>query len=117
MVLLATAASARSRYFCKMMGEAVAECCCGAAERASESTGVTARAPDCCERIGAAKGTAVAVDQATTPNVLSAPLVATLPAFEYPAPEFRLTSSAPSFARAPPGAGPPLFIAHCALLI
>jgi len=117
MVLLATAASERSSYFCKMMGRAVIDCCCDSAHGAREQSGPAARAPDCCEIIRASAQPVAAVDQATATSVLTAALVTTLPETAYPERTYSLVSSVPSSARAPPAIGPPLFLSHCALLI
>jgi hypothetical protein len=114
-VLLAAVASARSHYFCKMMGQAVAECCCPGAHEASASA--AARAPDCCEVIAASKPAVAVSHQATTVQFSEAGLAVMLPAFEYPQPSFRLLQTPALLARPPPALGPPLFISNCALLI
>ncbi len=116
-LLLAAAASSRSHYFCKMMGRAMAECCCAAESDPREGDGAKARAPDCCELIQAPAAPVVAHHEATLPGLPTAALVATLSALEYRGPSFRLTVARPSLARAPPALGPPRFISHCALLI
>jgi len=115
LVLLATAASDRSSYFCKMMGRAVAHCCCSAERGASQSVGATARAPDCCERIAPSKLPAAA-SQPTAVELSAAPVAVVLPAFQCSEPSFRLVETPRTLARAPPIIGPPLFISHCALL-
>jgi hypothetical protein len=117
MVLLATAASERSPYFCKMMGRAVIECCCDATHHAREQGGPAARAPDCCEAIRGSGQSVAAIDHATAPDLPAAALIATLPSSDYPEQTFSLASGISSFARAPPAIGPPLFLSHCALLL
>jgi len=115
--LLAAFAADRSHYFCKMMGQAVAECCCAAGHGPKGDEGATARAPDCCELIAASERSVVA-PHAVAPPVVGAPaLLATLPPLEYPKRWFYVVASVPSLARAPPSMGPPRFLAHCALLI
>lgn len=116
-VLLAAAAADRSHYFCRMMERAVAECCCPDAHEASERSGATAKSPDCCDPLARSQQPVAAAHDFASPSVLSASLVATLPAIECPEPSFRLLQAVPSLARAPPALGPPLFISHCALLI
>lgn len=116
-VLLAAFTADRSHYFCKMMGQAVAECCCASGHGPKADAGATARAPDCCELITASKHSVVAPQATTPPEVGAATLVATLPTLEYPEPWFHLVPPVPSLARAPPSIGPPRFLAHCALLI
>lgn len=117
MVLLVAAACERSLYFCKMMDRAVAECCCARAHDGHPNEGANVRAPDCCELIAVSKQGVVASHEVAPAQLSRAALIATLPAFEYPAPSFRLVERPPSLARAPPAIGPPLFISHCSLLI
>jgi hypothetical protein len=119
MVLLGVAASQRSHYFCKMMGRAVAECCCvrGHAAPVGKNLGATARADDCCELIARDGQRVLAVQQAAPPQVVMAALVVALPGVEYSLPSFAPSGHTPSLARAPPALGPPLFLSHCALLI
>ena len=116
-VLLAAAASDRSHYFCKMMGRAVAECCCPGAHEDERGAEAAARAPDCCELIAASKQPVAASHEATAAELSEAGLAVTLPAFEYPLPSFRLLQVPALLARPPPAIGPPLFISHCALLV
>lgn len=116
-VLLAAAASDRSHYFCKMMGRAVAECCCPGAHDASQNDGAAARAPDCCELLAASKQSVAANHEATAPTLSATPVAVMLPGFEYSEPTFRLVETPRTLARAPPAIGPPLFISHCSLLI
>jgi len=116
-VLLAAAACDRSLYFCKMMDRAVAECCCARAHDGHPNEGAIVRAPDCCERLAISKQGVVASHEAAPVQLSPAAFSATLPAFEYPEPSFRLVERPPSLARAPPAIGPPLFISYCSLLI
>lgn len=117
-VLLAAAASDRSHYFCKMMGQAVAECCCGSEHRPERSHGASVQAPDCCERLAASQQPLATTSHSVAlPDVPVAALVATLPAFTPPEPSFRLLPARHSPARAPPVNRPPLFVSHCKLLI
>jgi hypothetical protein len=116
-VLLAAAASDRSHYFCKMMGRAVAECCCPSSHEAGQGEGAAARAPDCCELMASSKQPLAAYQQATAPGLAAPPVAVLLASLEYSEPSFRLVETPPTLARAPPGIGPPLFISHCALLI
>ena len=118
MVLLAAAAADRSQYFCKMMGRAVAECCCNAEQRVPRSRSATVQSSDCCERLGATgEPLATPAHDATPPDFPAAALAVTLPAFTSLELNFRVVPALRPPARAPPGVGPPLFISHCALLI
>lgn len=116
-VLLATAASDRSQYFCKMMGRTVAECCCSGEQRQQRSRSVTAKSADCCELLTASSQPLVISHNAAVPELPVAALAATLPAFVYREQSFRLVPVPHAPARAPPAIGPPLFISNCALLI
>lgn len=115
--LLATAWSDRSHYFCKMMGRATAECCCAAWHAEAREDGPTAKAPDCCELIGATKPPTALSQQAAPASLQVVALAATLPAYEYAEPSFSLVEPPSSQARAPPAIGPPFYITHCSLLI
>ncbi|HEX2670672.1 MAG TPA: hypothetical protein VHM25_07370 [Polyangiaceae bacterium] len=118
MVLLATAASDRSHYFCKMMGRAVDECCCSTEQHLQRGRSATVQSPDCCSRLAAGEQPAVITSHnATLPDFPSAALAATLPAFAAAESNFRVVPALRPPARAPPGVGPPLFLSHCALLI
>jgi hypothetical protein len=116
-LLLAAAASDRSHYFCKMLGRAVAECCCPSAHEAAQSEATTARAPDCCELMTSSKQPVAAHHEATAPSLSAMPLAVLLAPLQYSEPRCRLVEMPRSLARAPPALGPPLFISHCALLI
>lgn len=119
-VLLATTAANRAHYFCKMMGSVVEECCCAddsGPPEAHPEYGPAARAPGCCERlISPAQPTLVQLRDGA-PGLPTAAVVALLPVPEALAPTFRVVDSTTAVARAPPAIGPPLFLAHCALLI
>jgi len=117
-VLLAAAASDRSHYFCTMMGRAVAECCCASERSQQRSRHASVRASDCCERLTAARQPVAAPSShPALPDFAVAALLTTLPSVECPEPSFRLAPALSAPARAPPALGPPLFLAHCALLI
>lgn len=116
-VLLAATAADRAHYFCQMTGRAMADCCCAGAPASAEDPPAAVRAPDCCQRLVPSNHPAVAASDDAAPAVLTATFVA-LPAWlEYPTRGFRLLETTPAAARAPPGLGPPLFLAHCSLLI
>ena len=114
-VLLASIAADRTHYFCKMMGEAVAECCCPGQHEPAET--VALRAPDCCERLVSAKRAVAATSVDATIDVGPPVCVALAPLVEAPTVDYRLHHARPATARAPPALGPPLFLSHCSLLI
>lgn len=113
-VMLVAAASDRAHYFCRMMDRSMAQPCC-APERST--SGPAAGAPDCCERIIASTNSILAAARDATPDLRVALAATVPPPLEYPAPTSRLLVTNPTAARAPPAIGPPLFLAHCSLLI
>jgi hypothetical protein len=103
-----------------MIGRVVDECCCAddaGPQPPHQDHGPAASAPGCCERlISPAQPTLVQLRDGA-PGMPTADVVAFLPVPEAPSPTFRVVDSTTAVARAPPAIGPPLFIAHCALLI
>ena len=119
LVLLAAGASSGKHYFCHMMGRVVASCCCAGDDDGAPRVERRAelRAPDCCERIEPRSVTSPAVAEKAISVVSPLAVVPVLLA-ELPSPSLHAVTSAKiRGARAPPGAGPPLFLSHCALLI
>jgi hypothetical protein len=116
-VLLTAAASDRAHYFCNMMDRAMAECCCAGAPDSAAEAGVAVRGTGCCERIVPSTHAVVAASQDAAPGVLATSLISLPPLLEYPTRSFRVLETTPAAARAPPAIGPPLFLAHCSLLI
>ncbi|MGC4087758.1 MAG: hypothetical protein QM756_07645 [Polyangiaceae bacterium] len=117
--LLWVAAFDRAPFFCRMMERAVPRCCCAAAKAfRTPSSEKTIEAPDCCERIAPATRATVAA-RSDSAAQLAGPLVAlsTLPSVAVALPAAQRSGAFPAMARAPPAIGPPLFIAHCSLLI
>jgi hypothetical protein len=110
--------------FCHGMGRVVDKCCCPSAAAAAagskhESCGAKVQAPDCCERIQPASGTATAASREKAAGIDGsvAALSATSPVTVQRSDRFaRDVVPEPIEARAPPPRGPPLFIAHCSFL-
>ncbi|MEO8901774.1 MAG: hypothetical protein ABI488_08115 [Polyangiaceae bacterium] len=119
LVLMSGAASARTQYLCHMTGRVVGACCCASAGSPRAATQLTARlrAADCCERVVTAGRAAVTGTRDLLNRVSAASLFAVLPAYVLVQPAARVIGLAPRSSRAPPRLGPPLFVAHCALLI
>jgi hypothetical protein len=117
-VLVSGGSWAGAQYLCHMTGRVVSECCCDAAGPAHRPLSLQqARAANCCERI-AHEACRSATSSADVSNAVVGPaLVAVLPPFSYTPPAAQLVELTPAWARGPPAAGPPLFLAHCALLI
>lgn len=117
--LLPSAAFARPHYFCRMMDRVMASPCCAAelhrrpvAARTNEL-----RATDCCMRVGATRSDATPLARFDEGIVPVAALAARLPELDYSPPAVREVATPSSRARAPPPLGPPLYLAHCSLLI
>jgi hypothetical protein len=110
--------------FCHGMGRVVDKCCCpstaaSAAPSKGETCGAKVQAPDCCERVQPASGTATAASREK-----AAGIDGSIPALPTTSPTVVLRSDRferdvvpePIEARAPPPRGPPLFIANCSFL-
>jgi hypothetical protein len=117
-VLLPGPAFARGQYFCRMMNRVVATCCCEREAALSSEAHCAAkiRMTDCCERMSASARTPALAAAGTDIVVPPAAIASTIPALQYFVPRLAATRALPAQARAPPGIGPPLFIAHCSLL-
>lgn len=116
-VVVPVASFGRVAWACSMLGRVVDSCCCPApslAPVASHQTRIKAR--DCCQmRVGQP-------DAAITASVeVALPVHAALPSARVAIVDVRALPARPVAlplvrSRAPPGAGVPLFIRHCALL-
>jgi hypothetical protein len=108
----------RPHYFCRMMDRVMAAPCCEAEREVRETRREDQiSAPDCCVRVETSARDVAAAAREALAEVPVASLVATIAEpFSVP---LAVGRSAPrrARARAPPSVGPPLFIAHCALLI
>lgn len=109
---------ARSHYYCPMMGRIVAACCdeTDAASQAP-SAAPQLQVADCCQRLSPANRSASLGTSEAYRGVAAAAIPITLwPSFE-PSPRGDDTgSSCAEATQAPLAIGPPLFVAHCALL-
>jgi hypothetical protein len=117
-LLVSSGAAASTRYLCRMTGRVVATCCC-ATEGSSRATRAPqqARPADCCEKIVTAARSGATGIRAQFDGISGPSWVATLPPYAYAPLTAQLVGVPVRSARAPPAAGPPLFIAHCAFLI
>lgn len=108
--------------FCHGMGRVVDKCCCPSTPTSAsthETCGAKVQAPDCCERVRLASGTAAAASREK-----AAGIDGSVPAVPPPSPIIVLRSDRferdvvpePVEARAPPPRGPPLFLANCSFL-
>src|SRR5262249_2902340 len=116
--VLPGSAFVRSHYFCRMMDRVMASPCCKhEAEARRVSREDQARAPDCCLRIQASVRDVAPPTRSTDAAVPAAALLATIVEPVYAPPVGRDVAPSGARARAPPPLGPPLFLAHCSLLI
>ncbi len=116
-MLLPSAASAHAEYYCRMMGRVVGAASC-ANEAAGRAVGPASelRLADCCQRLKSATGTASLGTREVAPDLVAAcHASAPSPSFELGAPSGRRSLCAAA-TQAPLAIGPPLFLAHCALL-
>jgi hypothetical protein len=120
LVVLPLGATSGAQYWCRSMGRLMNACCCPARTAATDrgTSGAQLKAEDCCKRIERATGGGVPAVREGAPRVLDAVLVATAPAvsFAVPQPGLLVLVREPVQARAPPRAGPPLFLKNCSLL-
>ena len=114
-MLLPSGASARTQYYCKMMGRIVASSACDKGATPAARASQELQPVDCCQRLSASSrsaslGTLEAVhDVAPAASVAAAqPFVVGLGCGS--------DSVCAESTQAPLAIGPPLFIAHCSLL-
>ena len=117
-------AFARVHYFCRMMDRVMDSPCCEserAAARLRPDVRVElreeARPPDCCLRVEASRAGVAPGPRYSLPVVPAAALVATPGWSSFTLPPAIAVSTRFEAARGPPPLGPPLFLAHCSLLI
>jgi hypothetical protein len=109
--------------FCHGMGRVVDKCCCPATVASApgakrDPCGAKVQAPDCCERVQPASGTATAASREKAGLDASGPALPTAsPVIVLRSHRFeRDVVPEPIEARAPPPRGPPLFVANCSFL-
>ena len=116
-MLLPGAASARTQYYCRMVGHVVGSAACdNDAESKASGPAQEFRLQDCCQRLSSANRSASLGTPDAVNDVARAAHFATLPqAFA-----LELVGGPVAFCaestQAPLAIGPPLFIVHCALL-
>ena len=123
-IVLPSPAFARAHYFCRMMDRVMDAPCC-AADRNTDQLGLwqqgrrreEARAPDCCVRVEASRGAIASSPRLSMPVVPSAALMTILEGWSFTPAPVTAARARLEQARAPPLLGPPLFLAHCSLLI
>ena len=116
-ILLPSGALARTHYFCHMAEKVMPSCCCAEQPAPHDAEQpAQARTPDCCERLVSPERAGTrGVDDAAL-HVPTAALAIVIEPYLAPRLESGRVGLAPRGGRGPPGAGPPLFIVHCALL-
>jgi hypothetical protein len=115
-MLLPSAASARTQYYCRMMGRIVASSACdeGAASKAA-SPAQELQLADCCQRLSSSSQSASLGTLEAVHDVAPATSMAAPQPFVVGVPRDSDGFCAQS-TQAPLAIGPPLFIVHCALL-
>ncbi|HEY8946871.1 MAG TPA: hypothetical protein VIM73_21660 [Polyangiaceae bacterium] len=117
LVALPLGAFPRTRHLCRWMGEITKSCCCVSQDDRARPEAIEAfRDPDCCKLITSSNDGTPATRDAAPPLVAALTTVGALPRIELAAPSESLVRAPPQ-ARGQPAVGPPLFLAHCALLI
>ena len=116
-LLLPSAASTRTQYYCRMMGRIIDSVGCNDGARSKATSPIQRlQREDCCQRLSSANRSASLGTQNAVIDV--APGAEVAAAF-HPCPD-RLNRDPVSFCaestQAPLAIGPPLFIVHCALL-
>jgi hypothetical protein len=116
-LLLPGGASARTLHYCQMLGRVVASCCCETAS-ASQAPGAAQEleAADCCQRISSSTRSASLGTREGFRGVTAAALPSASSVQFAPSPRRDTASSCTEVTQAPLAIGPPLFVAHCALL-
>ncbi len=116
LMLLPSGASARTQYYCRMMGRIVASSACDeeAASKAA-SPAQELQLADCCQRFSSASRSASLGTLEAVHDVAPAASVAAAQPFLV-----GILRDSDGFCaestQAPPAIGPPLFIVHCAFL-
>ena len=120
LVLLSGGASARTQDFCHVMGRVMPSCCCETDEHVSDSgSEVQIRSEGCCELISSPGHAAMPSTRNEAAKLSAAPFLAIVTESAPVTPDVppsECETRSPQ-TRAPPGIGPPLFLAHCAFLI
>jgi hypothetical protein len=118
LMLLPGGAWARTQFYCPMMGHIVASCCDETdALSQAPSAAPQLRVADCCQRLSSSNQGASLGTHEAFQEVAAAALPSTRPpSFGLSPREGDTGSSCAEATQAPLAIGPPLFVAHCALL-
>ena len=116
-MLLPSGASARTQYYCRMMGRIVASSSCGN-EGASQapSRAQELQVADCCQRLSSASRSAWLGTREAVRSVAAAALLTTTPQPFSGGLERNTCNFCGESTQSPLAIGPPLFIVHCAFL-
>lgn len=116
-MLLPSGASAHTEYYCRMMGRIVAHSACGEELVAQPASAVRELQPaDCCQRLSSASRNAALGTRAAVPGITTAALATVAQFFVTASPLLAVRGRCAEATQAPLAIGPPLFLAHCALL-
>jgi hypothetical protein len=116
-MLLPGGASARTQYYCSMMGRVMASCCCETdAVSQAPSAAQEFQVQDCCQRVASANRNASLGTRHVLRGVVAAAVLSTVSEAFRVSPRSDTGSSCAESTQAPLAIGPPLFVVHCALL-
>ena len=117
-MLLPSTASARTQYYCRMMGHVVAAAACdnGAAPSAIGPAHQEVESSDCCQRLASSNRSGSVASLDAVSDVAPAAQVATLPHAFAGAAGGGPSGFCAESTQAPLAIGPPLFLMHCAFL-
>lgn len=116
-MLLPSGASARTQYYCRMMGQIVESASCDS-ESASPSVSPVQQVQeaDCCQRLSSSSRSASLGTSKAVPGVAAAVLLSTAPQPFGVGLHLDAGIRCGESTQAPLAIGPPLFLVHCALL-
>jgi hypothetical protein len=120
MVLLPSAAFARSEYLCRFDGQIRSSCCCPAKAQKHEAPQPTSLRDVCCctvIEVAASRAEPTTADRGGDVRSQLAAFIATIPVHLAPPPSVHATAARAPRAVVPFDHGPDLFVRHCAFLL
>jgi hypothetical protein len=116
-MLLPGGAFARTQYYCAMMGRVMASRCCETeAVSPAPNAAQELQVEDCCQRLSSGNRSASLGTRDALRGVVAVALLTTAPEPFRLKPQADTGSVCAEATQAPLAIGPPLFVAHCALL-
>ena len=115
-MLLPSGASARTQYYCRMMGQIVGSTSCDHEAVSQVGPVQQIQEADCCQRLSSSSRTASLGTHEAVRSVAAAALLTTTPQPLGVGLQCDTDSFCGESTQAPLAIGPPLFIVHCAFL-